>query len=118
MSGTAHSPRQITAFCNPYGFRGREFPSAATGEAVIRNEQEFDAVVTAVSMVGVMVEIDGEKGFIDQTKHPSWWSSEASPSQVGDLLHVVVLDDSRTPPRLSALEKDIEIARRLRGEGN
>ncbi|MGY5134874.1 hypothetical protein ACWGJW_21135 [Streptomyces nigrescens] len=67
---------------------------------MISNEREFDAVVTGVSMVGVMVEIDGEKGFIDQTKHPSWWSSDVEPPQVGDLLHVVVLDDSRTPPRL------------------
>ncbi|OON75600.1 hypothetical protein [Streptomyces tsukubensis] len=85
---------------------------------MISNEQEFDAVVTGVSMVGVMVEIDGEKGFIDQTKHPSWWSTDVAPPQVGDLLHVVVLDDSRTPPRLSALTKDIEIARQIRGQGS
>ncbi|WP_330304942.1 MULTISPECIES: hypothetical protein [unclassified Streptomyces] len=83
---------------------------------MISNEQEFDAVVTGVSMVGVMVEIDGAKGFIDQTKHPSWWSPDVESPQVGDVLHVVVLDDSRTPPRLSALEVDIKIARRVRGE--
>lgn len=85
---------------------------------MIRNEQEFDVVVTGVSMVGVMVDIDGVKGFIDQTKHPSWWSLDVEPAQVGDVLHVVVLDDSRTPPRLSALQDDIDIARRIRGKGS
>jgi len=32
-------------------------------------------------------------------------------------MHVVVLDASREPPRFSALERDIDIARRLRGAG-
>ncbi|MCZ0994251.1 hypothetical protein O1L44_15680 [Streptomyces noursei] len=78
---------------------------------------EFDAVVTAATVVGVVVDIDGIQGFIDQTKHPSWWC-DAEPPEVGECIHVVVLDGSRNPPRLSALESDIEIARRLRSEGS
>lgn len=80
------------------------------------NHQECDVIVTAVASVGSMVEVagSGSTGFIDQVKHPSWSSAGTSAPQVGDRLHVVVLDDSRTPPRLSALQQDIEIARILR----
>ncbi|WP_371790085.1 hypothetical protein OG285_03075 [Streptomyces sp. NBC_01471] len=85
---------------------------------MISNEQEFDVVVLGISMVGAVVDIDGVQGFIDQTKHPSWWSSDVEPAKAGDRLHVVVLDDSRTPPRLSALRIDIENGRRVRGEGS
>ncbi|MFJ3665539.1 hypothetical protein ACIPSE_03685 [Streptomyces sp. NPDC090106] len=81
---------------------------------MISNEEEYDAVITGITVVGVVVDIDGVKGFVDQTKHPSWWSAAVAPPEVGDRLHVVVLDDSRTPPRLSALEEDVEIARRVR----
>ncbi|MET8447064.1 S1 RNA-binding domain-containing protein [Streptomyces sp. NPDC005209] len=83
---------------------------------MVKDHQEFDATVTRVSPVGVVVDIGGTDGFIDLRKHPSWWN-DADPPSVDDRLHVVVLDESRTPPRLSALEEDIRIARRIRGEG-
>lgn len=99
----------------------------------IADHEELDVTVRAVAPVGCVVIIDGQgngetggqgdgqtggevvgrEGFVDQAKHPSWWT-DAAPPQVGDWLHVVVLDASRTPPRLSALTSDIEIARRLR----
>ncbi|MFC4499890.1 MULTISPECIES: hypothetical protein [Streptomyces] len=72
-------------------------------------------IVVAVAPVGAKVDADeGGTGFIDQVKHPSWWDEGTSPPQVGDRLHVVVLDASRVPPRFSALQQDIGIARRLR----
>ncbi|MFE4922353.1 hypothetical protein [Streptomyces sp. NPDC056661] len=77
------------------------------------NHQEINVVITAVAPAGSQVDADGNTGFIDQAKHPSWWSTDVSPPQVGDQLHAVVLDDSRTPPRLSALQNDIEMARAL-----
>ncbi|MEV6836448.1 hypothetical protein AB0N17_18350 [Streptomyces sp. NPDC051133] len=70
--------------------------------------------VVAVASVGAAVETDGETGFIDQAKHPSWWDQNIAPPRVGDELHAVVLDAGREPPRLSALPRDIAIARRLR----
>jgi hypothetical protein len=82
-----------------------------------RNHQELDVTVVAVAPVGAKVDADGETGFIDQVKHPSWWDQSIAPPQVGDRLHVVVLDASREPPRLSALQRDIEIARRFRDVG-
>jgi hypothetical protein len=82
-----------------------------------RNHQELDVVVMGVAPVGSRVEVDGETGFVDQVKHPSWWDESIAPPQVGDRLHVVVLDASREPPRFSALERDIEIARKLRAAG-
>lgn len=83
---------------------------------MIKNNDELDVVITLVSPVGVMVHSEGFEGFVDLRKHPSWWDDADSP-QIGDRLHVVVLDDSRTPPRLSALQEDIEISRRARGAG-
>ncbi|MFF7642386.1 hypothetical protein [Streptomyces canus] len=83
---------------------------------MIGNHDELDVTVMLVSPVGLMVEADGFKGFVDLRKHQFWWSGVDSP-QIGDRLHVVVLDDSRTPPRLSALQDDIEIARRIRLSG-
>ncbi|MFE6699811.1 hypothetical protein [Streptomyces sp. NPDC057718] len=79
-----------------------------------KNHQEVHVVITAVASVGSWVNADGSKGFIDQVKHPSWWSEDVQPPQVGDRLHTVVLDDTRDPPRLSALKIDIDIARELR----
>ncbi|WP_424568919.1 hypothetical protein [Streptomyces sp. CH-036] len=72
-------------------------------------------MITAVASAGSQVDADGITGFIDQVKHPSWWSEGVQPPQVGDRLHTVVLDDTRDPPRLSALQSDIETARVLRG---
>ncbi|MET9959568.1 hypothetical protein ABZ128_10895 [Streptomyces sp. NPDC006326] len=76
--------------------------------------------VVAVAPVGAKVEVDGQEdvfGFIDQVKHPSWWDASVAPPRAGDKLHVCVLDPTREPyPRLSALQDDIDIARRLRGE--
>ncbi|MFF7749052.1 hypothetical protein ACFZCP_07295 [Streptomyces sp. NPDC007971] len=84
---------------------------------MLANHQELDVVVTAVASVGVVVHADGQDGFIDdgfidQVKHPSW-RSDTPRAEVGDRLRVVVLDASRTPPRLSALPCDIRTARSL-----
>ncbi len=84
---------------------------------MFRRHEELDATIVAVGPVGLMVESGGEVGFIDQVKHPSWGNASAGPPRVGDRLHVVVLDESREPPRFSALQRDIDIARRLR-DGN
>ncbi|MEV5309961.1 hypothetical protein [Streptomyces sp. NPDC052610] len=70
--------------------------------------------VIAVAPVGAMVDADGETGFVDRVKHPSWWEEGTAPPQVGDRLHVVVLDANRVPPRFSALQQDIDISRRER----
>ncbi|MCX4538473.1 hypothetical protein [Streptomyces sp. NBC_01669] len=56
---------------------------------------------------------DGHDGFIDQTKHPSWWS-DTPRAAVGDRMRAVVLDATRNPPRFSALPSDIRTARTLR----
>ncbi|WP_258044295.1 hypothetical protein [Streptomyces sp. SM11] len=79
-----------------------------------KNEEEADVVITAVTSVGSQVSANGIIGFIDQVKHTSWWSNDVDPPQIGDHLHAVVLDDTRDPPRLSALQSDIDIARVLR----
>lgn len=84
-----------------------------------RDHQELDVTVTGVASVGSRADVDGGgTGFIDQTKHPSWWGEDAAPPRPGDRLHVVVLDASREEPRFSALQKDIDIARRLRALRN
>ncbi|WP_245685461.1 hypothetical protein [Streptomyces yerevanensis] len=78
------------------------------------NHQELDVTVMATSPVGAQVESNGEVGFVDQAKHPSWWNTEVPPPRIGDRLHVVVLDASRNPARFSALDSDIQVARELR----
>ncbi|MGW7286752.1 hypothetical protein ACWGH4_14835 [Streptomyces sp. NPDC054847] len=83
----------------------------------LRNHQELDVTVTAVAPIGAQVERSGVRGFIDRVKHPSWWDTSIATPQIGDEIHVVVLDSDREPPRLSALERDIDIARRLRRTG-
>ncbi|MEU9304070.1 SMI1/KNR4 family protein [Streptomyces sp. NPDC048269] len=80
---------------------------------MLSDHEELNAVVTAVASVGFAVDINGHEGFIDQVKHPSWWTGATRPV-VGDRLHTVVLDASRTPPRLSALPEDIRVGRSLR----
>ncbi|WP_210770955.1 hypothetical protein [Streptomyces albidus (ex Kaewkla and Franco 2022)] len=72
--------------------------------------------ITRILPYGSFVDITEihREGFIDQTKHPSWWDEEVPLPAVGDSLHVVVLDETREPPRLSALQKDIDISRTLR----
>ncbi|MFD6968706.1 hypothetical protein [Streptomyces sp. NPDC059979] len=86
---------------------------------MFRDHQELDVTVVGVAPVGAKVEVDGSDGvfgFIDQVKHPSWWDENAAPPRAGDKLHVCVLDATREPfARLSALQNDIDIARRLRG---
>ncbi|MZD08175.1 hypothetical protein GTW43_24260 [Streptomyces sp. SID5785] len=77
--------------------------------------EELDVTVVAVAPVGYRVDAQGSPGFIDQVKHPSFRDPDTAPPTVGDTLHVVVLDPDRDPPRFSALEADIDIARRLRG---
>ena len=83
----------------------------------LRDHEELEVTVVAVAPVGAKVDVDGETGFIDRVKRPSWWDENTEPPQIGDRLHVVVLDASREPPRLSALQQDIDIARRMRDVG-
>ncbi|WP_369206043.1 hypothetical protein [Streptomyces sp. PU-14G] len=78
------------------------------------NHQECVAKVVGVAPVGAAVEVEGVAGFVDQVKHPSWWDREVAPPQIGDELHAVVLDADREPPRLSALQQDLDRARCLR----
>ncbi|MEU2390353.1 hypothetical protein [Streptomyces sp. NPDC007369] len=83
-----------------------------------RAHEEFDVTVVVVATVGTKVQVDGCEGvfgFIDLVKHPSWWDGDVPPPRPGDRLHVCVLDPTREPfARLSALQDDIDIARRLR----
>jgi len=80
---------------------------------MLADHQECEAVVTAVGRVGALVDANGHEGFVDQAKHPSWWTDAPRPA-VGDRMRVAVLDAGRTPPRLSALPDDIRTARALR----
>lgn len=84
----------------------------------MQEHDEFDVEITRILPYGSIVTISEvqKEGFIDQTKHPAWWDASLLPPAVGDSLHVVVLDQTRTPPRLSALQNDIVISRRLRQE--
>lgn len=82
-------------------------------DAMLADHQEYDVVVTAVAPAGSAVRADGHDGFIDQTKHPSWWS-DTPRAAAGDRMRAVVLDATRTPPRFSALPSDIRTARSLR----
>ncbi|MFD5320128.1 hypothetical protein [Streptomyces sp. NPDC127098] len=76
--------------------------------------QELDAIVTEIAPWGVLVDLAGRTaGLIDNTKLPAWLDDEPFP-EIGDTVHVVVLDDTRDPVRVSALPADLEIARRLR----
>lgn len=83
----------------------------------LTTHQEIAVTITVVAPYGTDVDADGTPAFIGLAKHPSWWSPDVPAPQVRDRLHAVVLDATRTPPRLSALQKDIEIARVLRSGG-
>ncbi|WP_369216933.1 hypothetical protein [Streptomyces flavofungini] len=75
---------------------------------------EVDVTVVAAQPWGLEVESGhGLRGFIDNTKSPAWPSGDQQ-ALVGTVLHAVVIDDQREPVRLSTLDLDIEIARRLR----
>ncbi|MFD8788497.1 SMI1/KNR4 family protein [Kitasatospora sp. NPDC059599] len=80
---------------------------------MLADHHEYDVVVTVVTPTGITVHADGHDGFLDRTKHPSWWS-DTPPAAVGDRMRAVVLDAGRTPPRFSALPTDIRTARSLR----
>ena len=56
---------------------------------------------------------DGRIGLIDRAKAPGWADDDPLLA-VGNQVLVVVLDDERSPIRLSSLPVDIEIARRAR----
>ncbi|MEU8282876.1 hypothetical protein AB0C01_00790 [Micromonospora sp. NPDC048905] len=76
--------------------------------------QEYDVTVIAGRPWGLEVEFeDGTRGLIDNTKDPAWTADDRS-SAVGDVLHVVVIDDQREPLRLSGLDVDLKIARKKR----
>ena len=76
---------------------------------------ELVVTIDTVRPYGYLVRLpDGTAGLIDIAKTPSWKARQPAPV-VGDEFLVAVVDDSRTPWRLSALAEDIEIARSLRG---
>jgi hypothetical protein len=78
---------------------------------------ELTVTIAAVREWGYLVHLaDGEDGFIDKAQTPSW-KGDQPPPVVGDRVLVAVIDDTRSPWRLSALPRDIEIARSLRGSG-
>ncbi|TLF93559.1 hypothetical protein FEK35_29660 [Nocardia cyriacigeorgica] len=61
---------------------------------------------------GVDVEFgDGTPGFMDNLKTPSWVDDGVQP-EPGEVLTVVVVDDLRTPMRVSALASDKAVAAR------
>lgn len=75
---------------------------------------EFSVTVVGVRPWGLEVEFEnGMRGLVDNTKDPAWPSGDRS-SIVGKTLLVVVIDDQRDPVRLSALDVDLDIARRKR----
>lgn len=82
----------------------------------VSDHEEYDARVEQVVPWGVVVDLGDGRGtaLVDNTKVPAWRADEPMP-EVGGALHVVVLDADRSPPRVSALPVDWEIARRLRG---
>ncbi|WP_414942938.1 hypothetical protein [Amycolatopsis sp. cmx-11-32] len=72
---------------------------------------ELDVAVVEIKPWGLNVKTgNGQDGFIDNTKNPRWVEGAEGPN-VGEELHVVVLDDTVVPFRASALTADIEIAR-------
>lgn len=78
---------------------------------------ELVGTVSTVNEWGYLVLLpDGATGFIDKTKTLAWNGLEAAPV-VGDRVVVAVVDDARSPCRLSALPKDLEIARTFRNSG-
>ncbi|WP_338674131.1 hypothetical protein V1460_14475 [Streptomyces sp. SCSIO 30461] len=76
--------------------------------------REYDVRVVAVRPWGLDVVLpDGTAGLIDNTKDPRWPDNDQE-AAVGTVLRAVVLDDERSPVRMSALDDDRAIARSLR----
>lgn len=72
---------------------------------------EFQVTVVAVRQWGLDVMLpDGTPGSIDNTKDPAWTSGDRA-AVVGAVVRAVVIDDERSPVRLSALDEDADIAR-------
>lgn len=75
---------------------------------------EFTAEVVEIHPWGLMLSTGGgERAFLDNTKTLKWKGLGES-LEVGDTVHVVVVDDERDPCRVSALPEDFEIAKTLR----
>lgn len=82
----------------------------------VRLHDELDVQVAQIHSWGIdVISEDGKSGFIDFLKVESSGNSEGGIC-VGDVLHVVVLDETRCPFRASALDSDLLIARELRTE--
>ena len=78
------------------------------------DHQEVEVRVAEIKPWGVIVAVEDEDdAFIDNTKLPGWRAGGELP-EVGNTLAVVVLDASRSPVRVSALQEDILTARALR----
>ncbi|MEU2157607.1 hypothetical protein ABZ532_21780 [Streptomyces sp. NPDC019396] len=76
--------------------------------------REYDVQVVAVRPWGLDVVLpDGTAGLIDNAKDPRWPDGDQE-AAVGTVLRAVVLDDERSPVRMSALDNDRAIARSFR----
>ncbi|MEV3926637.1 hypothetical protein [Actinomadura coerulea] len=76
--------------------------------------EEFDVKVVGSRPWGVEVEFpDGTRGLVDILKNPKWLTGDSGPN-VGEVIRVAVIDDTRSPIRVSALAEDIAIARSIR----
>jgi hypothetical protein len=85
-------------------------------EARIALDGELDVRVVQVHPWGADIITDGgELGLVDSAKLRSVREFGTFP-EIGDVLHVVVLDDMRSPFRASTLAIDISIARGSREE--
>ena len=92
---------------NPARFRAAA--PMLRGRVAVAADAELTVTVRSMRPYGYLVETaDGRDGLIDITK------ATEPPPAVGDRVLVAVLDDSRSPWRLSALPADIEIARSRR----
>ncbi len=74
-------------------------------------DDEVAGTVSHVEPWGFLLDLEGGgMAFLDNTKTPSWRTGGEAP-KIGDRFHVVVVDDARSPCRVSALAEDIQIAR-------
>ncbi|MEU8265498.1 hypothetical protein AB0C02_33510 [Micromonospora sp. NPDC048999] len=81
------------------------------------DHEELDAEVIAIRPWGYVLDVgDGMKASMDNTK-TLHWKGLSEPLELGNRVRVVVLDDTRTPCRVSALPEDFHIAKSLRDKG-
>ena len=75
---------------------------------------EVDGTIVGIQVWGYDIELaDGTSAYLDNIKATRGDGGESL--SMGAQVVAVVLDDQRSPIRLSRLPEDIDIARRLRG---